>query len=754
MKNTVIYNDRPATVWDEATPLGNGSIGAMVYGNVDQETIQFNHDTFWSGNVREYPVESKKDFLPEARRLLFEGKYHEAEKFMSDHLMAAHSMSYLTLGFMKLRFRERGGSFSGYKRCLSLDEALLNIDYKRVSYRDECDNPTFSREMFISKPDDVMVMKIKTDGKSRIKLTAELDSDVPRKIWEEDGVLYMSGKAPSYTHATWEITDFDVFDDRPSVAFKMGVRVEIDEGQLRFCDGKIIIDGAEEAVFYISIKTNFKSFDQNPCGEIECLDVLDNAVKLGYDALKRRHIDDYSALFNRSNISIDSGEKDALSINERLKLYKGGEADNGIYELLYNFGKYLTIAGSRAGSQPTTLFGIWSGLYQQSWYGGYTTNINVEMNYWGTEVCNLEECHEPFLKMVEEYSVAGAAAAQKHFGCRGFCVNHNSDIWRYSLPIQCAPDSGFWPMAGAWFCRDLWEHYEFTKDTEFLRDKAFPITKRAAEFLLDWLIEDKDGYWVTAPSSSPENHFYDDEGRKCGIGIASAMDMTIIKELFSHMLKMEKLLGLHDSVCDEIRAKLPKLYPFKTASDGTICEYHKEFKEFEPGHRHLSHLYGLYPAEIINEDTPELYKAARLSLEKRLKNGGGQTGWSGSWIVHLWARLKEGNKAEKMLNGLVNTCIYDNLFDVHPPFQIDGNYGIMSGIAEMLLQSHNGKITVLPALPESWNKGSFSGLCARGGYVISAEWDSGTIKCLKVTDREGNVIHMISDVPVGYSFEI
>lgn len=754
MKNTVIYNSHPATVWDEATPLGNGSIGAMVYGCVDSETIQFNHDTFWSGNVREYPIEEKKDFLPQARRLLFEGKYHEAEQFMAENMMAHHSMSYLTLGFLKLRFRERGGRFSDYSRKLSLDKALLNIEYKRISYLNRAENPTYKREMFISYSDNVMVMKISSDGKSPIKLTAELDSDVPRTLCEENGILYMSGKAPSFTRATWEPIDFDVFDDNPSVSFKLGIKPEIKNGQLRFCDGKIIIDGADEVIFYISIKTNFKSFDQNPCGEIDCSNELENAEKLGYDELLKRHIEDYSALYSRSGINIDSGDKDEIPLDKRLEAFKSGKTDLGIYELLYNFGKYLTIAASRKGSQPTNLFGIWSGLYQQAWYGGYTTNINLEMNYWGAQTCNLTECHEPFLKMIEEYSYAGAEAARKHFGCRGFCVNHNSDIWRYSLPIQVCPDSGYWPMAGAWFCRDLWEYYEFTRDTEFLKEKAFPITKKAAEFLLDWLVKDADGYWVTAPSASPENHFYDEEGRRCGIAIASAMDMTIIKELFSNMLKMQKLLDVQDSVCDEIKEKMPMLYPFKIASDGTICEYHKEFKEFEPGHRHLSHLYGLYPSDIINEDTPELYKAARLSLEKRLKNGGGQTGWSGSWIIHLWARLKNGDNAEKMLNGLVNTCIYDNLFDVHPPFQIDGNYGIMSGIAEMLLQSHNGKLTVLPSLPKNWKKGSFFGLCARGGYVVSAEWDNGTITRLEIADRNKNTIKTLLNVPVGHTVDI
>lgn len=759
MNNTTLYYCKPADVWENAMPLGNGHIGAMVYGGVDHETIQLNHDTFWSGTVRPYPIESKKEYLPQARKMLFEEKYFETKNYIDNHLMGEHSESYLPVGFMNIRFRERGGLYSDYKRTLSLEEAVMNVEYKRLSYLNQNENPSYKRDpsykrvIFISKPDNVMVMKITADKERAIKLTADFESDVPIKKYIENNILYITGKAPSHMGSTDETINFDVYDDKPSISYKLGIKPEIHNGQLRFIDNKIVIDGADEVIFYITLGTDFISFSENPRGQIDCKSVLENAVEKGFDRLLKAHMEDYKKLYERSMIQIDDEcSKEEITTDKRLEQFKNGRADKGLYELLFNFGKYLMIAGSREGTQPTGLFGIWSGIYQQAWYGGYTTNVNTQMNYWGAETCNLSECHEPFLKMAEEFSVAGVETAQKHFGCRGFCVNHNSDIWRHTLPMPSGADSGYWPMAGAWICRDLWERYCFTGDLRFLEEKAFPITKKAAEFMLDWLVEDKDGYLVTMPSISPENHFYDKEKRVCGICIASTMDMSIIKELFNNLLKMQKILNFDDEICTQIKNVLPRLYPIKIASDGTICEYFKEFEEVDPGHRHLSHLYGLYPSDMISENTPELYKAAERSLLKRLKNGGGQTGWSGSWVIHLWARLHKGNPAAEMLDKLIQNNIYYSLLDSHPPFQIDGNYGIMSGIAEMLLQSINGEITLLPALPDSWKSGSFKGLCARGGYVVDAMWDNGIVKSYRVTDRSGKVISQKTDVKVGYSF--
>lgn len=753
--NNLIKLNKPASIWEEAFPLGNGHIGAMIYGGIEREVIQFNHDTFWSGCVKDETDSSKRENLQMVRNLLFEGKYYEAEKIIAQTMMGTSAECYLPIGFLNIRNLECGGICRDYERELSLEKAEVNVQYKRVSSRFDKNCPVFKRKAFISYPHNVFVMKISGENNEPIRLIASLESDVPYEVTVKDDTIYMKGKAPNHMLPSyWRYTQYIWYDeDVKSVEFSMAVKVVTKTGEITIKNNSIMVEDSDEVIFYVAIDTSFVSFDKEPVKKTDCDSIIQNALKAGYEKIYEEHIRDYQSLYNRVNLNFFDEERETLT-DKRLEAVKSGKRDNGLIEMLFNFGRYLMIAGSREGSEPTNLFGIWSGLFRQQWQGNFTTNINTEMNYWAAEVCNMPECHEPLLRMVEEVSSAGEKTAKEHFGCRGFCANHNMDLWRHSLPIHCHPTSGYWPMAGGWLVRHLWEHYLYNPDIEYLKNKVYPITKKAAEFFVDWLIPDKDGYLVTAPSTSPENNYYDKDRNVCGISIATTMDMSIIREVFQNIIKMSEILDISDEFTEKIKEMYGKLYPFKILADGTLSEWFEEVEDVDPGHRHLSHLYGLYPAELITEETPELLLASEKSLRKRIAHGGGVTGWSGSWIICLFARLGYGKDCSITIDRLLKTLIYDNLLDSHPPFQIDGNFGFVAGVCEMLLQSHDNKIVLLPAKADEWEKGEFSGLKARGGYEVSVKWDKNFIKYYKLEKNGVLVEEKNEQLPFGYEIKI
>lgn len=754
MLNNSVKFDRPAELWEEAFPLGNGHIGAMVYGGIDREVIQFNHDTFWSGCVKDETRPERRQRLPEVRRLLFEGKYREAEEIMSAEMMGTPAECYLPVGFLSIRNLECGGMCEDYMRELSLERAEVSVRYKRKSSRFDEDCPIFERRAFISYPDKVFVMKINAAGRKPIRLTASVESDVEYSTEVRGSTIYMTGKAPTHMMPSYCLEQYIWYEkEKKSIEFTMGVRIEAKNADITVKNNSIMIENTNEVVFYVSVETSFEAFDRDPVKPMHCEEILDRAEQLGFDKIYARHIADYKSLYGRVSLDLGGEETEELTY-KRIEAIRNGKYDAGMCELLFNFARYLMIAGSREGSEPTNLFGIWSGVFRQQWQGNYTVNINTQMNYWAAEVCGLPECHEPLLRMTEELSIAGEKTARVHFGCGGFCVNHNSDIWRHSLPIQSHPTSGYWPMAGGWLVRHLWEHYLYNPDNTYLKEKAYPITKKAAEFFADWLIKNDEGCYVTAPSTSPENTFYDKDGNVCGVSIATTMDMSIIREVFENLLKMSEILGIEEDFTEKIREMLPKLYPFRILSDGTLSEWFDGAEDVDPGHRHISHMYGLYPAELITDATPELYAACEKSLQKRVRHGGGVTGWSGGWLICAFARLGRGEDCGKTIDKMLKRLIYPNLFDCHPPFQIDGNFGIAAGMAEMLLQSHGGKITVLPAADERWKKGKFVGLRARGGYEVAAEWRDGYISSVTISKNSKILLHKTGEIPFGFSVEI
>ena len=505
----------------------------------------------------------------------------------------------------------------------------------------------------------------------------------------------------------------------------------------------INIKEASSVTLVLVANTSFNGFDKEPGTEgkdeeLLCKSQLKSLEDKSYEEIESNHIDDYRKLFNRVEFCLGNDDYSYLPTNERLERLKNNKEDLGLISLYFQYGRYLLISSSREGSQPVNLQGIWNEDLRPAWSSNYTVNINTEMNYWGAETCNLSECHNPLFNMLKDLSVTGASTAKTMFNCNGWTTNHNVDLWRYSSTVQGSSEWGFWPMGGAWMCQHLWEHYDFTRDKNFLKNEAYPIMKGAAIFLLDYLIEDKDGNLVTCPSTSPENNFLDNEGRKCCASMMSTMDISIIRDLFNNCIAAINVLKVDNEFKEELQKALGRLPKYKVNKFGAVQEWYKDFDEYEPGHRHMSHLFALYPGrEISEKNNFELLEASKKTLERRLNQGGGHTGWSCAWIINFYARLKEAELANKYLHVLLKNLTFMNLFCVHPPFQIDGNFGGTAGIAEMLIQSHTGIIEILPAIPKAWRCGYIKGLKARGGFVIDFKWDNNEITKLSITSKVG-----------------
>ena len=764
-----LWYDRPAATWEEALPVGNGRLGAMIWGRVDEELIQLNEATLWSGGPANLdPNPKAASYLPEIRKALFAEDYTKAHD-LTKKLQGLYTESYAPLGDLVLKMKT-GGEFSKYRRELDLTNAIATTRYSAHGVE-------YTREIFATAPDQVIVIRLTASKSGALTFDLETKSLLHFTNAAESATeIAMRGKAPAHADPNYVRYNAEpiIYGDSTGcrgMRYELRVKALHKGGEITADKLGMHVQNADEVTLFVSAATSFNGFDKCPDREGKdevalATNYLNEAIEKPYEILKSAHTVDYKRFFDRVSLHLNDDQGSALPTDQRLKAYTDGNQDSAFEALYFQYGRYLLISCSRPGDaspggHPANLQGIWNDKIRPPWSSNYTININTEMNYWPAEVTNLSEMHEPLLDFIGTLAVTGRQTAKNFYGANGWVAHHNSDIWATSNPVgdlgKGSPQWANWSMAAAWLSQHLYEHYRFTQDVAYLQKTAYPIMKDAAAFCLDWLVENKNGQLVTAPSTTPENNFIGPDGKPHDVSIATTMDMSIIWDLFTNVIEASEALNVDTDYRKMLTEERAKLFPLQIGKKGNLQEWYKDFEEQDPLHRHVSQLFGLHPGRQISPiTTPDFAKAAEKTLEIR---GDGGTGWSKAWKINFWARLLDGDHAHKLLRELLTYVgtsettmqgggTYANLFCAHPPFQIDGNFGGIAGMAEMLIQSHLQDIQLLPALPTAWAKGTVKGLRARGDFEIDMDWEAGKLTAATVHSEAGGTCRIRTLNPV------